>query len=981
MNILLQNTIEKLEEENLSTNWSSFDLKSFSRDKKLWEYQQNALRNAIKVLWKYYEDFVDYRRNEKVEANTERKNKFFQWYKDNGLEENLDIKLDKRNRKIYNLLVNYYAEENKKIPFENFVNRMSFWMATGSGKTLIIIKLVQILSELMNRNEIQSYNILFLTYRDDLIKQFKKLVDEFNEANSGIHISLKDLREYPEVKKDPILFENGEITIFYYRSDNISDEQKEKIVDFKNYDNDGKWFILLDEAHKGEKEDSKRKVIYSILSRNGFLFNFSATFTDINDFVTCAYEFNLSSFINAGYGKHISILEQEIRAFRDKEDYTGEEKQKIVLKSLILLTYVKKIYHQLLNVKKGIYHNPLLLTLVNSVNTKDADLEMFFRELAKIGKGEVSEAIFEDALNELWNELKEEPKFTFEEERLKVDRSTLQSITEKDILQHVYNSTTSGEIEVIKESSNKKEIAFKLKTSDRPFALIKIGDISEWLRTKLQGYEVQERFESKGYFENLNKESSDINILMGSRTFYEGWDSNRPNLINYINIGVGETASKFILQSIGRGIRIEPINNERKRLQYLYINKKVDKDLFDKIKDKVMPIETLFIFGTNAKALKAVVEALKKGSGEETEITLFPNESEIKKHTLLIPIYTYAKVSILNDIKQKMFEISSKDLKILNNFFNFVNDDRIFLMRHNTEPIKIKRVREILKQNDGFKLVQKDSGNIDLLVQRIFDYLSVIPEEFENFKPVEEEINHFKHIKVFLEDATSLKNKINFAENYPNRVKEVKAEYGKIPADEYFKKMKNLLAKKKFSFDHKEIEIRYISNHYYIPILMSDNEGISEYIKHIIKVPSEVKFINDLEDYLAKPNNKFRDFDWWMFSKLDESLDKVYIPYYNPKTNSYSRFLPDFIFWLQKENNYYIIFVDPKGIEHLSNWIYKIDYGYKKLFEVNDGAKTLKYDKFKVKVLLQLRVNDTSKVPKSYEKYWFTNIEDMFLNL
>ncbi len=99
--------------------------------------------------------------------------------------------------------------------------------------------------------------------------------------------------------------------MFYYRSDNLSDEQKEKIIDFRNYDNNGQWYILLDEAHKGDREDSKRQQIYSILSRHGFIFNFSATFTDPREIVTTAYNFNLSEFIRKGYGKHIYIFDQE----------------------------------------------------------------------------------------------------------------------------------------------------------------------------------------------------------------------------------------------------------------------------------------------------------------------------------------------------------------------------------------------------------------------------------------------------------------------------------------------------------------------------------------------------------------------------------------------------------------------------------------------------------------------------------------------
>lgn len=112
-------------------------------------------------------------------------------------------------------------------------------------------------------------------------------------------------------------------------------------------------------------------------------------------------------------------------------------------------------------------------------------------------------------------------------------------------------------------------MAFKLKNSDRPFALIKIGDITQWLKEELVEYEIIEQFDDDSYFKKLNEENSEITILMGSRTFYEGWDSNRPNVICYINVETGKDARKFILQSVGRGVRIEPIKNRRKRLRYI----------------------------------------------------------------------------------------------------------------------------------------------------------------------------------------------------------------------------------------------------------------------------------------------------------------------------------------------------------------------------------------------------------------------------
>jgi len=968
--VFLQDIIEDLRFEDLPANWNSFDLEAFSKSKRLWDYQQEAVKNAIKILWKYFEDFVDYQRD--VEVSQERKQKFFNWYKDNGLEEDLDIKLDRRKRNIYNLLTEYYPYEDRKISYEHFINRMCFWMATGSGKTLIIIKLIQFLAELIKRKEIPPYDILVLTHRDDLIEQLKKHVDEFNYANET-KIILKELKDYPEVKRQRMLFG---IPVFYYRSDNLSDEQKEKIIDFRNYDNDGKWYIFLDEAHKGDREESKRQHIYSILSRNGFLFNSSATFVDPRDVITCAFEFNLSSFINSGYGKHTSILKQEIRAFRDDEDYSGEEKQKIVLKSLILLTYAKKFHNEITKIQQGLYHKPLLLTLVNSVNTEDADLKLFFRELEKIGKGDTEEEVFREALNELWEEMKEEPEFMFEDgKRIKINEAIFKNITKEDVLYHIYNSKTNGETEILRRLSNRKELAFKLKTSSRPFALIKIGDVSGWLKNEFVGYEVQERFEDETYFENLNREDSDINILMGSRSFYEGWDSNRPNVINFINIGMGQDAKKFILQSVGRGVRIEPIKNNRKRLLQVYNAKEIDEDLFNNIKNKVLPIETLFIFGTNRNALVTIVQELEKERKKEgeTQLKLFVNY-DAKKHKLLIPTYGLADYPLIKNRELAKFEIAQKELEILKRYAEFLSDDRILLMLYNTEPEKIKILKESLINPDNYKYGEKSFKNIDLLIQRIFDYFSVVPEEFEDLKELKEEIRHFKNIKVYLKDISEIQKKIEKVKNYPRQVKELQEQYGKISPQEYTERAKKLSGEKYFESDHKKIKIKYIANHYYIPLILSLDEKV-DYIKHIIKTQSEARFINDLEDHLTKADNKFKEFDWWLFSKLDESLDEVYIPYYNPNANKFSRFYPDFIFWLKKGNNYFIVFVDPKGTEHTSAYR-KID-GYAQLFEENGKEKVFNYNGFKVRIKLLLRPEDVSKAPAEYRQYWFDNIEKM----
>ncbi len=963
--VLLQEMVKNIKFEKLHSEWNSFDLENFSKNKELWDYQKDAIKNAIKVLWKYFEDFIDYQEGENLKINQERKRKLFKWYKDNELDESLvDIKLNGK-KNIYSLLTEYYSPINSKISYEHFINRMSFWMATGSGKSLVIIKLIQILLELIKRKEIPANDILILTHRDDLIEQLKRHVEEFNQSNE-IKIVLKELKEYPEVKRQGLLFGN---VVFYYRSDNLSDEQKEKIIDFKNYDDQGKWYIFLDEAHKGDKEDSKRQHIYSILSRNGFLFNFSATFTDPRDIITTAFEFNLSTFIEEGYGKHINILQQEMRVFNDNEDYTEEEKQKIVLKTLILLTYVKKFYEKVKNIQLDLYHKPLLLVLVNSVNTEDADLKLFFKEIEKIGKKEISKNIFQQSMEELLEELKNEPEFMFENrKKLEIDEQALKSITIEEILNYVFNSQSGGEIEVLLRPSNKKEMAFKLKTSDKPFALIKIGDISKWLKENLAGYDVQEGFEDESYFENLNKEDSEINILMGSRGFYEGWDSNRPNVLCFINIGVGEESRKFILQSVGRGIRIEPIKNKRKRLLNLYNAKEIDESLFNSLQNIVLPLETLFIFGTNRDALINVIQELEKQKIREKEhkISLSRNEESIKNKILLVPIYKKVENPNIDKIRAR-YEISKEDFEMLKRFISQL-DDRVLIMKYNIKPLQIKILREKVNKEETFKINGKSIKNIDILMQRFLGYLNIISEEFEKFKELENEIKHFENIKIYLEDISEIQNKIDKVKNYPSLIEELRKLYGTISPEDYMIKLGAI--SKEETFD--KIKIKYIANHYYIPVLLSDDEKI-DYIKHIIKTKSEIEFLNNLEKYISQQNNKFKEFDWWLFSKIDESLDKIYIPYYNPNINNISYFYPDFIFWLKKGDNYFIVFVDPKGTEHTDAYR-KID-GYKKLFEENGKEKVFNYNKLKVRIKLLLKLEDISTALVEYKQYWFDNIE------
>src|ERR1017187_9638819 len=776
----LEKLAGKIVYEALPANWNTFDLVRFSTGKQLWDYQQQALKLTLGVLWKFYDDFEDFTPGEDDSADAERRKRLTEWYQDamhltENERETLNLSLKKAKRSLRELVTEFFPldEEEPVLDFEYLCNRMGFWMATGSGKTIVLVKLLELLHLLMQREEIPANDVLFLTYREDLIEQFQRTIWEYNHApDCVVHIELRELREYPEAKRESpggLLGRDSTLRVYFYRSDNLSDDHKERIVDFHNYDNHGRWYVLLDEAHKGGQEDSKRKYIYTILSRAGFLFNFSATFTDALDLATTVHNFNLSEFITKGYGKHIAILRQELAAFKDRgtADYSDEEKRKVVVKSMLLLAYTAKKVAELRATAKDatLYHHPMLLTLVNSVNTEDADLKLYFEQILAIGRGSVKPSMWQQAKAELWQELKEKPDFLYEDKRsLQIAKEDLESLTANDIWSTVYNCDgEGGEIEVLVRPGNKQEIAFKMKTSAKPFALIKIGDVTGWLREKLTGFEYIETLDTESFFKDLNTPDSSINILMGSRSFYEGWDSNRPNVINFVNIGVGDDAKKFILQAVGRGVRVQSWNGERRRFEELS-EQFEDRALFRVLKPMTVPPETLYVLGTNREALRVVLEELEKEKPDMQQFLQLELNAQVSQRLLLVPQYREMGTPLIEERVPSKFEIAEDDFNLLEAYGRRVPDNRVLLLAHGGTPKKLGYFRDCVADSDTYfsKHSQRTYRNMDVMVGRVVDYFVLRQKELEKLRGLkDDDIVHFKHIAVDKEHFEEIRRRVD----------------------------------------------------------------------------------------------------------------------------------------------------------------------------------------------------------------------------
>ncbi|MHA1863894.1 MAG: DEAD/DEAH box helicase family protein [Candidatus Thorarchaeota archaeon] len=981
--------VESLDFTALPPEWIPTDLVRFSTRKILYDYQRDALINAVKCLYLYFNENQE---NDSVELKKA-------WYKrmqqtvhllagETEILDSLGIE-NKKDNGIVNTLKEYYLTETRTarsidyeyIPFWNYLNRMGFWMATGSGKSLVLIKLVEILDEFLRKNLIESdsyergFDILVLSYREDLLTQLRNLVSEYNQGRVK-RIDIWDLKDYDKVKAGRVLVDKSKINIFLYRSDLISDTTTEANISFADIDNNGRWLILLDEAHKGDSEESKRQQYYSILSRNGFLFNFSATFTDPWDIATTVVNFNLSEFIKRGYGKNIYLMQDEDSLKLDSE-IDDSRKRSLVLQMLVLFSYVAQSREELSSSSPTLhYHNPLLVILGKTVNTKNADLEIIFRLLEDVANGRCETTEIEDAKKLLANRFQNHRTFCFGDgqEEFTFDDSKLTNLGLDDVLKHVFHSTNPGEIEVSRNPADTKQIAFKHKNADKPFALLKIGDITTWLKEKLKGYVVTDTYDNRSYFDSLNEEKSPVTVLLGAQAFYEGWDSNRPNIMAFINIGKSD-AKKYVLQAIGRGVRIEPRAGKRKR--FLHLPNELSQDTDNPHGELLTALETLFIFGTSETNIERLLESVRYVEPKEWVPLSFKRNPAVDSldFPLLIPVY-----SKLLDVPIEELPKFSGNRELLETFDNWINDDRILYAIMSSQigtDLQLSTFRKTKSFISNGSFVVSSGNNPVTQISRLSKFVDAQIEDVKGCRELSEEIVHFKHITTTLDedDVKELQEIIDRVGGYDDpelKIMQLTKDLQEksIDGSEFAKRYEELKRIQPIEqFD--TIQIKHINSHYYLPILLSEN-GKGQFIKHIIRVESERIFILELEKTLSKLDNQFKSNGDWMFSKLVERVDDIYIPYYCSKHNSTRSFYPDFIFWFKNGNRYRIIFIDPKGTTYL-DYQEKID-GFLKIFWDGDKPIVFKHDSMEVTVHLRMFGKDRTHVGDRYQKYWMDDV-------
>ena len=512
-----------------------------------------------------------------------------------------------------------YNNENKTeiSPFtEEDLKKLAFWMATGSGKTLIMhINYWQILKYSKNNWD----NIILITPNEGLSKQ------HYEELKlSGIPCKLYDGNINNLKTKDEEI-----LIIDIYK---LTEEKKGEGVSVDVSFFDGKNLVFIDEGHKGQRtEEQKWKNLRENIGKNGFIFEYSATFGQVigknKDLLeeyakAIIFDYSYKYFYTNGYGKDFYV-------YNIREDAYAETQRDLLLTGGLLSFYEQLFVFEKYREKLREYNieKPLWIFVGSKVTGKgiNSDVVRVIQFLDKTIKDESclkknikkiltgKSGLLDDEGNDIFK-----GKFEFIR-KLSVDKIA------EDIYQKVFGG--KGKLELYEIKNAEGEIGLKTTTGEKYFGVVNVGDVRSLKKLiKESEIEVKEDHFSQSLFFGINESNSHVNILIGSKKFVEGWNSWRVSNMGLINMGKGEGPQ--IIQLFGRGVRLKGRDYSLKR---------------EENPDYILKaLQTLFIFGLNADYINAFLIAIEKEEVDYKEIVIpirfnKPKEWEGKIYTIKMP--------------------------------------------------------------------------------------------------------------------------------------------------------------------------------------------------------------------------------------------------------------------------------------------------------------------------------------------------------
>jgi hypothetical protein len=469
------------------------------------------------------------------------------------------------------------------------LNKISYWMATGSGKTLVMhVNMLQFRHYLEKHGRKRDLNrIILLTPNDGLSQQHLR---EFEASGIAAEIFNKEGRG---------LFAGQVVEILEVTK--LREEMGEKTIAIDAFE--GSNLVLVDEGHRGASGggDGAWMRFRNALCEKGFSFEYSATFGQAvkgNNTLTDLYSKNIlfdysyRYFYHDGFGKDYQILNLDEDTQRDHLD---------LYLTACLLTFYQQL--RLYREQEAAFRpfqieKPLWIFVGGSVTatlaTRDASdiveiLQFFSRYVQDRREGirRIEQVLSEGLVTSTGKNL-----FARRFAYLNTCGMSAEQIFD-DTLATIFNAPSGGQIYIDNLKGATGEVALRLGAENEAFGVINVGDDAKLVKLCAEkGMETGEREFSGSLFHEINLPHSPINLLIGSKKFTEGWSSWRVSTMGLMNVGKGEGAQ--IIQLFGRGVRLKGHAMSLKRSGRIKLPEEVERPRH------VALMETLGIFGIHA---------------------------------------------------------------------------------------------------------------------------------------------------------------------------------------------------------------------------------------------------------------------------------------------------------------------------------------------------------------------------------------------
>ena len=469
------------------------------------------------------------------------------------------------------------------------LNKLAFWMATGSGKTLLmhanILQYQHALAQHGRRRELN--RILLLTPNEGLSQQHLR---EFEAAGIAAELFNKDGRG---------LFSGQAVEVLEVTR--LRDEMGDRTIAIDAFE--GNNLVLVDEGHRGASGGEKGTWMRfrNALCERGFSFEYSATFgqavkgdralTELYAKSTlCDYSYRY--FYGDGFGKDYQIL--------NLDEGTQQNHLELYLVACLLSFFQQqRLYREHGGAFRPFHiENPLWIfvggRVVKGLAAQDAsDIVEILRFLARyVSDRTGSIQRIDRVLNQGLVTAMGRNLFAGRFKYLNTCGLSPAKVFD-ETLASVFNSPDGGQLHVDNLNGVTGEVALRVGDENKAFGVINVGDDAKLVKLcGKHGLATGDLEFSESLFHEINRPHSTVHLLIGSKKFTEGWSSWRVSTMGLMNVGKGEGAQ--IIQLFGRGVRLKGYDLSLKRSSKTQLLEGVERPKHLEV------LETIGIFGIHA---------------------------------------------------------------------------------------------------------------------------------------------------------------------------------------------------------------------------------------------------------------------------------------------------------------------------------------------------------------------------------------------